>query len=93
MLASRSPHGGARPAAPAPSVRLRTDTCSSYAPDPRRVKQPLRVRYPNLSPTRPPAIESDANLWPSWTKLSVEDLDLDGFDDDGNPLPQTERGW
>lgn len=53
-----------------------------------------RRRNPNLariSPTRPPLVAADVALWPSWSLLAVEDLDLDRFSDDGFPLDQ-ERG-
>ncbi len=59
---------------------------ASYGGVRRKVKQPLRHSYPNLSPTRAPAVEADLALWPAWAKLPVEALDLDCFDDDGNPL-------
>lgn len=61
---------------------------TSYHPTTVKVKQTLRVHYPNLSPTRAPSVAADAALWPDWTKLRVEVLPYEEFDDDGNPVRQ-----
>jgi hypothetical protein len=79
--------GGAMPPCnPCLNRQVSIPAVTSYETPARKVKQPLRVHYPNLSPTRVPEVEADVALWPGWTKLSVEDLDLDMFDDYGNPL-------
>lgn len=61
----------------------------SYDGTSRKVNQPLRLHYPNLSPTRPPAVAADAALWPAWTDAPVEVMDLDDFDDHGFHLGRT----
>jgi hypothetical protein len=83
--------------APTRSVRLFSrlarhirSRVTSYDTGPEKVKQPVRLHYPNLSPTRAPLTEADVALWPAWTRLSVEDINLDAFDDDGYHL--YERG-
>ncbi len=53
---------------------------------PARPRQPRRVSYPNLSPTRSPQVQADAELWPAWASVPVETLDWDQFDDDGHPV-------
>jgi hypothetical protein len=83
MSVSRSPRGAFRPA-PANPLPLfeRSDSNSPVTP----YHLLARARHRNLSPTRAPLVAADVALWPSWTKLSVEELDLDGFDDKGHPL-------
>ena len=86
MSLSESPRGEPNPAAHVNTLSQDRLTCSqvtSYDAPGVKVNRPRRVRYPNLSPTRAPAVAADAALWPHWTKLRVEEIDYDAFDDDG----------
>jgi hypothetical protein len=56
----------------------------SYGGRPRKVNK-RRTIYPNLSPTRPPAVEADAKLWPAWTDLPALAL-VPEVDGNGRPL-------
>jgi hypothetical protein len=89
MSQSECPRGGPEPPADAPSrpAGRSPSRGESYPAPARKHKQPRREHYPNLSPTRAPAVAADMALWPLWAHFSVEDLNYSEFDDDGNLLP------
>lgn len=86
MSSLHSPRGGSGPAAPLRPLRHIRRRRPFYHCDPAGIKkpQPIRLRYPNLSPTRCPVTPADVALWPAWTEYGP--WNLDDFDDDGNPL-------
>jgi hypothetical protein len=42
------------------------------------------VHLQNPSPTRPPQVSTDVDVWAHWQDVSIDALNLDAFDDDGN---------
>lgn len=57
----------------------------SDSPAPRGASAPTRRRVSGrLSRTRPPEVDADQGVWPSWTNLRVDQLNLDAFDSNGN---------
>jgi hypothetical protein len=69
----------------------------AHGDNPSAARRPLRTRYPDLSPrstfsrTCPPSVPADLALWDSWSDSPVEQLDVDLFDDEGNPVEQQGR--
>ncbi len=56
------------------------------------VRPARRTLNPRLSRTTPATIPSDVAFWPAWTKMPVDQLDLDQFDESGNARFAQERG-